>query len=1380
MAHTHFVDLTLDSDDELPATTSTQIRAPNTSGPDFTHTTTLPYHSPSPHKPQNGFIGQSHNGLILPGALPAPIDIPGALPMPKLHTPVVKGRKTHLRELSLSPNAAREVGGSVKRRKIAAGRTLSSPSTERAETRILPPGALQRGGGRSRPPPPPPSTAREGQGNVYEMLQTQARPVVISYSNSEPQLPGVLSAGRAQPGLRPGSRLSAGTQRDAAPGMSNPGPAPQGLKNVSQHMIFPEIRLCLERMGEGLDEATKKDIGRQVAKNLCDDIHLQTHLVSNNGVLSETMRKRLVDKCALLVEIHVYKLGKGQKNKLQSPPPVARRQTARRQTKQAGPPEPILISGSSSESEKDDFKDAVERLGAGEITGQKRDSSSPSTSYTVESPAKEAASDPIPQQSHQKKAYRQGTLNFASRSPAAQKPANARSPGKRTGGNRIQKQKQARALRSDTREAAAKQSLLREVETLRLAANAITRPYISLSARKDIARGLSEQLLTPSEKNMLHNHIVHVDFTREEVQYVRNVMDVWHRDHVESKPPGQRLRIINGSVKIYPSLLQMIVKSQQESLGTDEGSRLIKQRSEDSLKNFLDDFGKDIWQGYMSTGSKFAAGANSVLRVAPKSRELGTGMSTRSNNHASISAILRERELSRGTFGRARTSTKACILTSMDDAIVREIEFTGCSGDIATITWLPGDKFVCGAITHSDESNQQYNKPGNLALGSVQKSSLRSVSGHRIIRPIVEKGSNALESMRETQDPYLYCSVTATAFHEGSQKALTGSFDKTVKVWDINSDGSGMTLCGTWHHGGVINFVVTSPHHSKIATAADVFRDAIRVYDLNEDDVSNSPFVSYSGSRADEQSAEQLQSRQSWVYYPSTLQWGKAPSVAHLLLTGYSPRSFDVHDEVPKLVEDTGELCLWDTAKGTRVLITSARTQNVFEVVWHPTLPVFVAATSATGEHEDGVRTQLRIFCETEIGTFSHTKTFDCHAVDINEITLMSNSPLHCYLTASCTDGNTYVWDSAQEEKPIHVLGHGKSIDDQSQDDGETKDNDHERVDSGVKFAAWGRTPDRFYTGSSDGVVKAWNVRAPTAEVHVADVITLSGGISAGVFSSDHSRLLVGDATGKLNVLRCGDLGEDEEFPPRRRQQPIIPHYEALRSADNGGGDLVEPSPEPTAREKAQRYVDAGQVVIHPDPYVGAVQGANYMDTGLFCRQLHEQGDPHSEPLEEVVRQQQKRYRRKQLVLSTTRDVSPCPELEHRKNYALDLHPGQLSPQTALELEASRVDFAFEDENDFDYEPDLGVVEEAGQDDEDAVVMLEVSPRGGEDVYLKHCASLVAHLAIGAQQCSPLNSYFWPKSLYQAGVTVLEQIEWMSYKEHSSENIIANIARQAE
>lgn len=1300
-----------------------------------------------------------------------------------------------MRELSLSPNAARSAGSAAKRRKVAVGSVTSSSSSSPAaggrqermgtssgppggkETRILPPGMMQAGRGRGKAPAlTAMAKRREREVSVYDMLQTQARPVVMSRSDAEPQLSGVPGAARAQPGLNGTLGLNTGTTTqeagasNAGPGVASRGPTTKAMKRVLRKVIFPQIHICLERLGTGLDGATKKKVGWDTATKLSErGGELETHLAGNDGELSEAMRKWLVGECAVLVRFYVfgYKSGSSSnsnnsssKSKLAAPHPVARgRQTAaQRQAKQAAvpPQEPIVITESESDEDENDFHDAVETMQAG-ATGQKRDSSSPSTSYTVESPGKDAVLEPTPQTGQKAKGFRQGKLDFASRrSPALRKPAGTgtRSPVKRTGGsNRVQKRTRAVGLHS-----VAKQALLGEVEVLRMAGNGVQRPYLSLSARRDVARGLEVggEGMTMEERRMLRDHVVHVDFASEEVQYVRDAMDAWRRYHdalkpaqqlgglmsasaavwrryqVESKPQGLPLGLINGSVKISPSLLQMIMKPPHEFSHLEKGSRLIKLRSEESVQSFLEDFGMDIWRCYLSGASKFSTGASAVLRVAPKPREFGTG--TRGNNHDSVSAILRDRELSRGTVGRAHRSTKARILSSMDDAIVREIEFTGCSGDIATITWLPSDKFVCGAITHSDESNQQYNKPGNLALGSVQKSSLRSVSGHRIIRPIVEKGSNALESMRETQDPYLYCSVTATAFHEGSQKALTGSFDKTVKVWDINPDGSGMTLCGSWHHGGVINFVVTSPHHSKIATASDVFSDAIRVYDLDEDDVSNSSFVSYSGSRADEQSAQQLRSSQSWVYYPSTVQWGKAPSVAHLLLAGYSPRSFNVHEEVPKLIEDTGELCLWDTTTGTRVLITSARTQNVFEVVWHPTWPIFVAATSATGEHEDGVRTQLRIFCRTDIGTFSHTKTFDCRAVDINEITLMSNSPSHCYVTASCTDGNTYVWDSAQEEKPIHVLEHGKSIDDQTLDDAETKDDDHEKVDSGVKFAAWGRTVDRFFTGSSDGVVKAWNVRAPSREVHVADVITLSGGISAGAFSSDHSRLLIGDATGKLNVLKCGDLDGFEESPPRRRQQPIIPHYEATRSTADKSGDSVEPSPEPTAREMAQRYIDAGQVVIHPDPYIGAVQGNNYLDTGLFCRQLHQDGDPLSEPLEEVVRSQQKRYKGKSLVISTTRDIEPCPEPQHQKNYMMDLQPEQLDPQTAAELQESGVDFRFNDEHLYEYDPDLGVSEEAGEDEEDAVDMVDDSPCGGDGVFLsKSC--LVFRLYLPVPTC---------------------------------------------
>ena len=351
----------------------------------------------------------------------------------------------------------------------------------------------------------------------------------------------------------------------------------------------------------------------------------------------------------------------------------------------------------------------------------------------------------------------------------------------------------------------------------------------------------------------------------------------------------------------------------------------------------------------------------------------------------SIRSILQQRE----TWGRRRNpracrAFKARLLNGIEDDFIRKAEWTDCAGDIATVTWIDGDRFFCGATTHSDEHNMQYNKPGNLLVGTAVKKTLKSVPGHQIVRPIATKGENSLQSMRGIQDPWMYCSVTSTAYSHDNRKCFTGSYDQTVKVWDIADDGSSMTLCGTWSHSGNVNFVVASPNHRLVATAADVREEAVRVYHFDPSNITASAFKTY------EASVQRHNSSDTWAYFPSTMQWGVSPSVSHLLLVGYSPRSFNCHDEdIPEDRLNSGELCLWDSRDGSRIPITCARTQNVFEVAWHPTQPIFVAATSPVGLFEDWVKTQLRVFEQKACGSFSHVKTLDCPALDINEVTIM-------------------------------------------------------------------------------------------------------------------------------------------------------------------------------------------------------------------------------------------------------------------------------------------------------------------------------------------------------------------------------------------------------
>ena len=228
-------------------------------------------------------------------------------------------------------------------------------------------------------------------------------------------------------------------------------------------------------------------------------------------------------------------------------------------------------------------------------------------------------------------------------------------------------------------------------------------------------------------------------------------------------------------------------------------------------------------------------------------------------------------------------------------------------------------------------------------------------------------------------------------------------------------------------------------------------------------------------------------------------------------------------------------------------------------------------------------------------------------------------------MTAGCTDGNVYVWDTAQDDLPMCVLGHGEPV--------EELLGEREQEDVGVKFTAWGTTLDRLYTGSSDGVVKVWNVRHGRA-VLVRDLVEASGPIICGAFSPDATKLAIGDGTGRVYLITLGDE-EDEAGNDRhdqnqpsmttvssgalnasafvsldiggrqqaiRRPRPFIPHPEVPPPATAA---LASPSPVISGREIAAEYLRNGELVLHPDEAIGAVQGPNYAQTGLFRAEAH-------------------------------------------------------------------------------------------------------------------------------------------------------------------------------
>lgn len=838
-------------------------------------------------------------------------------------------------------------------------------------------------------------------------------------------------------------------------------------------------------------------------------------------------------------------------------------------------------------------------------------------------------------------------------------------------------------------------AVIREIQSLRLAGldPKMERPYLSAVDREDVRRGFElmldgrDQMPLMEDLRQLLESVLHVNFSPEEMEFVCGIIRaVKGGDRVSSVDVSRQIMALMKHQETNIDRICSLVKAMIKQPGKEIARSLVNIRSEGAIRAFLE----DAVAGTLSSTPHFLGlGSTSPTRQVPAK--------------PSISSLLREREvwgMAPSRVGRCKQPFGVEISNLLEDSIVRQSEWTDCCGDISAVSWISDKAFICGATAHSDFHNMQYNKPGNLLVGSTTLGTLKSIPDHRIVRPIVgreENAENALESMRQTQDPWLYTSVVSTAHSEVSGYTFTASFDETIKVWKVSDDGSSMELCGTWEHDGKVNFVVTSEHHERVATASDVSSGAIRVYNLDESSITGSPYDTYDCDRALAQ-AQEPRRTEMWAYFPATIAWGISPSVEMFLLVGYSPRSLTPHEsDIPEDKRNSGELCLWNVENGQRVLITSAKSQNVFEVIWHPTQPIFLAATSPAGTYEPDIRTQIRLFGQTEGGVFTHIKTLDCIASDINELTVMPNSNFQCYVTASCTDGNTYVWDTAQGDRAIHVLGHGDSL------DNPIHDIPREDADTGVKFAAWGKTADRFYTGSSDGKVKAWDIHAPRGETFVRTVLSLSGGVSAGAFSGDFSKLLIGDATGKVHLLAINDEeveADDRASSERAVQNPssvqesqrfaaklpskaakkvpkvIIPHKEPAPPVGFEFGIEVEQS----AADMARAYLEEGQITLLKNRMIGAVQGPNYSETLFYRYDAHEDNDGTLPLLPEWQARQQWPFRGQitNLTLARLPVLTSSSFADHQKNISLDFDFSRLSMETQAELERDRVEYTFD------------------------------------------------------------------------------------------------------
>ena len=541
-------------------------------------------------------------------------------------------------------------------------------------------------------------------------------------------------------------------------------------------------------------------------------------------------------------------------------------------------------------------------------------------------------------------------------------------------------------------------------------------------------------------------------------------------------------------------------------------------------------------------------------------------------------SMLRHRELGSDSRGR-NVDIHRELRLRRSEMIEPWRYWKGASGDVVAAAWSPNSTtYAVGAAAHTNPEDVQYNRPCNLLLGDLVHNTLTELSDHRIDRPKPETLAdtyNARQAVYEACDPMVYETVSSIAFSPSADRMYTASHDRTVKIWDTSAPQHCLV---TLQHDAHVTSVEVSAHTPGLfATGSDVIENAVRVYYTENNYALH---VDFSSSRA--------VAKPAWKIHPECLRWGSSAGTSHLLLAGFHQNDTDEPSQ-------EGQLCLWD-ANAFQFIKVVPSSQSVFAAAWHPTLNFF-----ATGGAPGGNLLTNKYQTKTVVRTWDlrvpghYTMEYECSALDMQDITF---HPINSNIvTAGCTDGTSFVWDYRRPDYPLHRLRHGKPLVDWDHTRGS-----REEVDTGVMMSLWGPGGSLFYTGSSDGMIKAWDIRRHPRDVMARNFAQFGAGIQSGAFSPDGTNLLVGDADGGVHVLSSAPCGPQPIESGCDYVSPELP-ITLVRAPDGRSLDFDTNNDDPGSegREAAKELTKSGQVVF--DSELGVTQGPCYrMPYALYAR----------------------------------------------------------------------------------------------------------------------------------------------------------------------------------
>ncbi|KAI4203888.1 MAG: hypothetical protein LQ350_001510 [Teloschistes chrysophthalmus] len=571
-----------------------------------------------------------------------------------------------------------------------------------------------------------------------------------------------------------------------------------------------------------------------------------------------------------------------------------------------------------------------------------------------------------------------------------------------------------------------------------------------------------------------------------------------------------------------------------------------------------------------------------------------------------IGSLLRSREL--GSTAPRKTGSRdpqEALRLEVTQDIQPWRSWKGASGDVVTVAWAPDSNFyAAGAAAQSDDDDLQYNRPCNLLVGGLTSNIITEIPDHRIARPTpdtITSGPNSTYAVYQACDPVVYKTVTSVQFSPWGGYMYTGSHDGTAKIWDVSSPSGKPRCISTLSHDAEVTSLELSTHYAGyFATATKTVKNAIRVFSPSREPTA------LSSSQAVKHCHQDI--------YPECVRWGLTSNTKHLLLAGFQKWAGEDFS-----VTRRGQICLWDVNTAIEIRVRP-HISSIFSAAWHPREDIFVTGGApGSGLLSYPNETQSVVRSYDVRNTSNYMVEFECPALDMQDVTF---HPIRAhYATAACTDGITYVWDYRRPDLILHRLGHGKPLQELSPNEEELSSDRHrEKVDAGVMLSLWDAAGSIFYTGSSDGVVKAWDILRSPEDVWVRDIARLPAGVQSGASSPDGINMLIGDAVGGIHILSAAPISDSANDGQRgcNDGESNIEPIGFVGATVDKKYDGEDPGTE--GIEASRELLQTGQLLFHPTFGIG--KGPNYQGPFAVFARWNNMASGFFELLPDLAKQQ--------------------------------------------------------------------------------------------------------------------------------------------------------------